>query len=128
MEKQGDNNDSSEVSEHYNLETEKELRHLKAIITALREELDLCHGETEQQVSEAVRNSNKEINQLKEIAQSLRAEIDNLLLEKEQAVQKAQSESANEIAQLKNTVQNQRQEMENQIRQPPPSRYQSPNP
>lgn len=94
------------------LESQKEIRHLKDIVTALRQELDICHAETEQKVSESVRDAGKEIIQLKEVAQSLRAEIDNLLLVNEQAVQKAHMESANEITQLKETIQNQREETE----------------
>jgi len=51
----------SQQSEHYDLESQKELRHLKETISALREELDQAHAETDQKISEAVREAGKEI-------------------------------------------------------------------
>ena len=72
MKKQGDKIHFSEHLELYNLETEKEIRHLKSTITVLRQELDTLHMNSEQRIAEAVREASKEIAQLKTVARSLR--------------------------------------------------------
>ena len=61
MENQEPESRFSQQSEHYDLESQKELRHLKETISALREELDQAHDETDQKISKAVREAGKEI-------------------------------------------------------------------
>ena len=75
--------ENSENNNEKNLEAQQEIRHLKNTITVLHREMDQIHHESDQRVSEAVREAGKEIAQLKTVAQALREEIDNLMLEKE---------------------------------------------
>ena len=93
-----------------------EILELKAMIVALREQMEALSFSKDAAVQKAVQRSADEIQQLKNTASSLRNELENLRFEKDAAVQQTAHRSADEIQQLKNTVKTLRKRIENHDR------------
>ena len=66
-----------------------EILELKAMIVALREQMEALSFSKDAAVQKAIQRSVDEIQQLKNTASSLRNELENLRFEKDAAVQKA---------------------------------------
>ncbi|MDA1022677.1 MAG: hypothetical protein O2817_04940 [Proteobacteria bacterium] len=84
------------------LQADREIRHLKNTISALREEMEGMQYEAQDNIQRAVRDANDEAAQLKATATALRDELDNLSFEKDRAVQEAVAGGRDEIQQLTN--------------------------
>ncbi len=91
---------------------QKEIRHLKETIEAMRESMEKTKADGQQMIQQAVSGANYEIEQLKKTAMALRSKLEELKIEKQEAVQQAVSKGNNEIIQLKKTVAALRDELE----------------
>ena len=67
MENQEPESRFSQQSEHYDLESQKELRHLKETISALREELDQAHAETDRKSPKLCAKQGRKSHSLKKL-------------------------------------------------------------
>ena len=90
----------------------KENRHLKEIITAMREELESLDFERQKAVQDAVLESQAEIEHLRTTIVAQREELESIRFVTEKRFQETIAELSNENKQLKDAIQELRSELE----------------
>ena len=91
---------------------EREIRHLKDTIAAMRQKMEELGADSQIRVQQVTAEYHDEALQLKAAVQAMRDEMDQMRFEKQRDIQQAVADANGEIEALKGTVRALREELE----------------